>query len=99
MGKTGFLHLRKQRRNQVRANDQRLCFCYTDSTTLLPPKSEISSLEMSPVAVQPGLCGTWSETPKTGFLTPRLIFKHTIQIVGRLAKIKSGLSANNVEAT
>ena len=23
--------------------------------------------------VQPGLCGTWSETPKTGFLTTRLI--------------------------
>ena len=22
----------------------------------------------------PGLCGTWSETPKTGFLTTRLIF-------------------------
>ena len=24
------------------------------------------------MAVQPGLCGTWSETPKTGFLTTRL---------------------------
>ena len=25
--------------------------------------------------VQPGLCRTWSETPKTGFLTTRLIFE------------------------
>ena len=25
------------------------------------------------MAVQPGLCRTWSETPKTGFLTMRLI--------------------------
>ena len=27
------------------------------------------------VAVQPGLCRTWSETLKTGFLTTRLIFE------------------------
>ena len=26
------------------------------------------------MAVQPGLCRTWSEIPKTGFLTTRLIF-------------------------
>ena len=26
----------------------------------------------SSVVVHPGLCGTWSETPKTGFLTTRL---------------------------
>ena len=26
------------------------------------------------MVVQPGLCGTWSETPKTGFLTTRLIY-------------------------
>ena len=36
-------------------------------------QSEISSLYPSFVAVQPGLCRTWSETPKTGFLTTRLI--------------------------
>ena len=48
------------------AADQRLCFCYTDSTIPLPPKSVISSLYPSSVAVQPGLCQTWSETPKTG---------------------------------
>ena len=28
----------------------------------------------SSVAVEPGLCRTWSETPKTGFLTTRLEF-------------------------
>ena len=26
------------------------------------------------MVVQPGLCGTWSETPKTGFLRTRLIY-------------------------
>ena len=36
-------------------------------------KSGISSLQPSSVVVQPGLCRTWSETPKTGFLTTRLI--------------------------
>ena len=56
------------------AADQRLCFRYTDSTIPLLSKPEISSLNASSVAVQPGLCQTWSETPKTGFLTTRLIF-------------------------
>ena len=62
--------------DQLRGNreaDQRICFCYTDSTISLLRKYEISSLQPSSVAVQPGLCGTWSETPKTGFLTTRLI--------------------------
>ena len=62
--------------DQLRGNreaDQRLCFRYSDSTIPLLPKSEIPSLQPSCVAVQPGLCGTWSETPKTGFLTTRLI--------------------------
>ena len=27
------------------------------------------------MAVQPGLCRTWSKTPKTGFLTTRIIFQ------------------------
>ena len=63
--------------DQFRSNreaDQRLCFRYTDSTIPLLPKSEISSLQPSSVAVQPGLCRTWSETPKTGFLITRLIY-------------------------
>ena len=55
-----------------READQRLCFRYTGSTISLQPKYEISSLQSSSVAEQPGLCGTWSETPKTSFLTTRL---------------------------
>ena len=55
-----------------RTADQRLCFRYTDSTVPLLPKSEISSLKLSSVAVQLGLCQTWSETQKTGFLMSRL---------------------------
>ena len=57
-----------------READQRFCFRNTDSTIPLLPKSEISSLRRHSVAVQPGLCRTWSETPKTGFLTTRLKF-------------------------
>ena len=55
-----------------READQRLCFRYTDSTIPLLPKYEISSLQPSSVVEQPGLCQTWSETPKTGFFTTRL---------------------------
>ena len=62
--------------DQLRGNreaDQRLCFRSIDSTIPLSlPKSEISSLYPSSVAVQPGLCRTWSETPMTGFLVTRL---------------------------
>ena len=45
-----------------------------DSIILLLSKSEISSFQPSSVTAQPGLCRIWSETPKTGFLTTRLIF-------------------------
>ena len=55
-----------------READQRLCFRYTDSTIPLLSKCEISSIYPSSVALQPGLCRTWSETPKTGFLRTRL---------------------------
>ena len=47
--------------DQLRGNreaDQRLCFCYIDSTIPLLSKSEISILYLSSVAVQPGLCRT-----------------------------------------
>ena len=62
--------------DQLRGNreaDQRLCFRYIDSTIPLFSKLEISSLYASRVVVEPGLCGTWSETPETGFITTRLI--------------------------
>ena len=45
-----------------READQRLCFRYLDSTIPLLTKSKISSFWSSPVAVQPGLCQTWSES-------------------------------------
>ena len=57
--------------DQLRSNreaDQRLCFRYIDSTIPLLSKSEISSLKSSSVAVQPGLCRTWSETRTLVFL-------------------------------
>ena len=57
-----------------READQHLCFRYVNSTIPLLPKYEISSLWPSSVTVQPSLCGTWLETPKTGFLTTRLIY-------------------------
>ena len=56
-----------------RAADQRLCFRYINRTIPLLPNSEISSLLLPSVAVQPGLCEIWSKTPKTGFLASRLI--------------------------
>ena len=74
--KPAFCICENKEADQLRGNreaDQRLCFRYTDSTISLLPKYEISSLQPFSVAVQPGLCQTWSETPKTGFLRTRLI--------------------------
>ena len=76
MRKPAFCICENKDADQLRGNreaDQRLCSRYTDSTISLLPKYEISSLQPSSVAVQPDLCGAWSETPKTGFLTTRLI--------------------------
>ena len=77
MRKPAFCICENKDADQLRGNnreaDQRLCFRSTDSTIPLVSKSEISSLYPSCVAVQPGLCRTWSETPKTGFLTTMLI--------------------------
>ena len=69
--------------DQLRGNceaDQRFCFRYTDSTIPLLPKSEISNLLPSCVAVQDGFCRTWSETPKTGFLRTGLILFYSLTI-------------------
>ena len=76
MRKPAFCICENKDADQLRGNheaDQRLCFRYTDSTTPPLSESEVSSLLLSSVAVQPGLCGTWSKTPKTGFLRTRLI--------------------------
>ena len=44
-----------------------------DSIIPLVSISEISSLYLASVAAQTGLCLTWSQTPKTGFLMMKLI--------------------------
>ena len=80
MRKPAFCICENKDADQLRGNreaDQRLRFRYTDSTIPQLPISKISSLLLSSVAVQPGLCQTWLETPKTGFLTTRLI-KHKL---------------------
>ena len=52
--------------------DQRICFCFIDSIIPLLAKTEISNPKLVSVAVLPGLCLTWSETPYPGFLMTRL---------------------------
>ena len=76
MRKPAFCICENKDADQLRGNreaNQRLCFRFTDSAIPLLLKSEISSLHPSSVVVQTGLCRAWSETPKTGFLTTRLI--------------------------
>ena len=83
MRKTAFYICENKDADQLRGNreaDQRLCFRYMDSTIPLLPKSEISSLQPSSVAVQTGLCGTLSEIPKTGFLRTRLKYHAALPI-------------------
>ena len=75
MRKPAFCICENKDAGQLRSNreaDQRLCFPYTDST-----KFQAS-------VVQPGLCRAWSETPKTGFLTTRLILSIKICLSGSL---------------
>ena len=74
MRKPAFCICENKDANQLRSNcaaDQRLCFRYTDSTIPLLSKYEISSLQLSSVVVQPGLCRTWSETTKTAVFSQR----------------------------
>ena len=74
--KTGFCLGENKGADQLRSNCeavQRLYFCYRDGTISLLLKSEISSFLPTSVTVQVGLCRTWSETPKTGFLASPLI--------------------------
>ena len=76
MRKPAFCICENKDADQLRGNheaDQRLCFRYTDSTMPLLLQFEISGLKPSSVAAESGLCQTWSKTPKTSFLTTRLI--------------------------
>ena len=76
MRKPDFCLCENKGADQLRSNcetDQRLCFRYTDSTLSLLIKSEISSFYAASGTVHVGLCQTWLETPKTGFLASRLI--------------------------
>ena len=64
MRKPAFCICENKDADQLRSNrgaDQRLCFRYKDSKIPRLPKFEISSLYPSSVAVQPGLCWTWSD--------------------------------------
>ena len=75
MRKLAFRLCENKGADQLRSNceaDQRLCFCYWDSTIPLFSKSKIFYLYSTSVLVQLGLCRTWSETPKTGFLMMQL---------------------------
>ena len=75
MRKPAFCICENNDADQLRGNwkaDQRHCFHFIDNTIPLPPVYKISSLQPSSVGLQPGLCQTWSETPKTGFLITRL---------------------------
>ena len=64
--KTGFLPMQKQAK-LISA------FIFAECTLSLLIKSEISSFYAASGTVHVGLCQTWSETLKTGFLASRLI--------------------------
>ena len=92
--KTGFFAYAKTKTQNQEA-DQRLCFRYTDSTIPLLSKSDISTLQPSSVAVQPGLCRTWSVTPKTGFLITRL---RDFEYIYSLEPTQAGGSKENLQS-
>ena len=67
--------------------DQRLCFCYTESTIPLLLKSKISSFKSYSLAAQAGMCGTWSEIPKTSFLASQPKWYMTTWSIARYSVI------------
>ena len=74
--------------DQLRGNreaDQRLCFRYIDIAIPLFSKSKNLMPLAIFVTVQPDLCRTRSETPKTCFLTTRANYKYNA------AEIRTGL--------
>ena len=91
MRKPAFCMCENKDADQLRGNreaDQRLCFHYIDSRTPLLPIYEISSLQPSSVAVQPGLCRIRSKTPKAGFLTTRLIWILKLEVASFLNSLQ-----------
>ena len=71
-----------------------------DSIIPLVSISEIPGLYLASVAAHAGLCLTWSQTPKTGFLVTRLIYISFESIIKRhISKIthsfKFSLCSNN----
>ena len=56
-----------------------------DSIISLVYISHISRLQLASVAEQAGLCLTWSETPKTGFLATRLIYASKWRLKNQIA--------------
>ena len=92
MRKLDFYICENKDADQLRGNreaDQRLCFRHTDSTIPLLSESEISSLWPYSVIAQPGLCQTWSETPKTGFLRTRLIILSNDRSINHILDFQS----------
>ena len=76
MRKPAFCILEAKGTDQLRDNcaaDLSLSLRYIDSTIPLLPKSKISSLKLSFVAVQAGLCQICLETLNTGFLATPLV--------------------------
>ena len=70
MRKPAFCICENKDADQLRGNreaDQRLCFRYMDSTILLLPKSKISCLYSSSVAVQPGFVSDLVGNPEDRF--------------------------------
>ena len=68
--KSAFCICENKDADQLRGNreaDQRICFRYTDLTISLLPKSVISSILPSSLAVQPGLCGTGRKSRRPVF--------------------------------
>ena len=62
MGKPTICIGKNKDADQLREADQRLYFCYTDSTIPTLLNSKISSFYPASVTVQTGLCQTCSET-------------------------------------
>ena len=69
-----FLHMRQQmRRTTAQLISAFVLAIYIKSILPFLSKAKFkASVHLLCVAVQPGLCLTWSETPKTGFLETQL---------------------------